>query len=69
MIEITRESGIANRLRPYVVLIDDKSAGDIADGETKHFDVKPGNHTVRLKLDWTTLARPKLRVSVHGIAA
>lgn len=52
MIKINRVSGYDDRLRKYKVFVDDIYLGDIRDGETKEFDVSPGQHTIYLKIDW-----------------
>jgi hypothetical protein len=44
VLKITRSSEYVNRLRKIKLLIDDKEAGIITDGETKAFDV-PGVFT------------------------
>ncbi len=41
-----------NYLRKYIVYIDDGIAGEIASGETKHFELSPGKHKVSVKVDW-----------------
>jgi capsid portal protein len=41
-----------DRLRKYKVLLDGKTIGAIANGETKSFEVKPGDHSLFLKIDW-----------------
>jgi hypothetical protein len=52
MLTVTRDSGYADKIRKYEVLIDGKQVGEIANGETKSFDVTPGGHTIQLKIDW-----------------
>lgn len=52
MITITRDSGYADRLRKYKVLLDDVEIGEISNGETKSFEVAPGEHILQLKIDW-----------------
>lgn len=52
MIIIERKSGYADSLRNYKVILDDELIGEIADGETKAFDIKPGTHTLQLSIDW-----------------
>ena len=42
-----------DRVRRYVILVDDLQIGEISDGETKTIDIEPGHHTLRLKIDWT----------------
>lgn len=52
MIRIRRESTRADRLRSYRVELDGKIIDQIKDGEFKSFDVGPGKHSLRLKIDW-----------------
>lgn len=41
-----------DRLRKYKVLIDDAEVGEIKAGEEKTFDLLPGPHELKLKVDW-----------------
>jgi cold shock CspA family protein len=52
MIRITRESGYADVLRAYKVVLDGKVIGTIRDGQQVEFDVAPGRHQLQLKIDW-----------------
>lgn len=52
MIRIRRESNRADRLRAYRVELDGKNIGQIKDGEVKSFEVEPGKHSLKLKVDW-----------------
>ena len=49
---IKRDSGYADRLRRYRVLVDGSEIGKIGNGETKTFQVAPGKHELLLKIDW-----------------
>ncbi|HTE58581.1 MAG TPA: hypothetical protein VK694_07640 [Verrucomicrobiae bacterium] len=49
---IKRDSGYADSLRNYEVLVDGKKIGTIADNERKDFHVKPGMHALYLKIDY-----------------
>ena len=51
-ISVSRDSGYADRLRVYRVLLDGIEIGRVGNGETKSFDVKPGQHHLALKIDW-----------------
>ena len=51
-ISLNRDSGYADRVRDYVVLLDSTEIGRIANGETKTFAVLPGEYELRLKIDW-----------------
>jgi len=52
MLHIKRDSAYADRIRNYTVILDGNTIGEIADGESKSFDLEPGPHTLRLKIDW-----------------
>jgi hypothetical protein len=49
---ITRDSGYADRLRAYQVILDGERIGEIRNGETKEFSIGPGKHALSLKIDW-----------------
>ena len=49
---VTRGVEPTNYLRKYLVIVDGKKIGDIASGETIHFQLIPGKHTINLKIDW-----------------
>lgn len=49
---INRSSEYSNKLRSIGIYLDDKKIGDIADGESKEFEVEEGTHTLRAKIDW-----------------
>ena len=51
-IRISRDSGYADRLRAYSVMVDGSEVGSVRDGEMKVFPVEAGEHTVRAKIDW-----------------
>jgi hypothetical protein len=52
---LTRQcAGRRDRRRPYRVLVDNELVGTVGDQEVQTFSVSPGEHTVWLKLDWTT---------------
>jgi hypothetical protein len=42
-----------DRLRSYVVMIDDRASGQLRRGKEIVIDVPPGHHEVRIKIDWT----------------
>lgn len=50
---IERSSEYINKLRNYVIVLDGKKIGKIADGEKKEFEVTPGEHTLKFSIDWT----------------
>ncbi len=51
-LRIIRDSGYADRLRAYQVIVDSKQVGDLRDGQTKEFPVSAGQHQLSLKIDW-----------------
>lgn len=51
-ITLSRDSGYADRIRAYRVLIDGTEVGTIDNGESKTFSVEPGPHEMVLKIDW-----------------
>jgi hypothetical protein len=51
-ISLTRDSGYADKVRDYRVMLDGSEIGRIADGESKTFVVPAGKHELRLKIDW-----------------
>jgi hypothetical protein len=42
-----------DRLRAYKVVVDGRVVGKIKRGETKSFELEPGQHEVYAKIDWT----------------
>jgi hypothetical protein len=52
LLRIVRDSGYADRLRAYKILVDGKTIGEIRDGETREFPISSGQHDLALKLDW-----------------
>jgi hypothetical protein len=52
LLKIVRDSGYADRLRAYKVVVDGKTVGEIRDGETKEFPISDGQHELSLKIDW-----------------
>ncbi len=53
MLELKRsDAGWDDAARAYKVIIDGKEAGKILKGQTLQFDLAPGHHTLRLKIDW-----------------
>lgn len=52
MINIKRDSSYADKLRSYKVILDGEVVGELADGQSKSFNVEPGTHTLYMKIDW-----------------
>ena len=51
-ISISRNSGFADIFGAYQVMLDGKQIGKINDGGTETYEVAPGKHELRLKIDW-----------------
>jgi hypothetical protein len=49
---VVRDSGYADRLRAYKIVLDGVVIGTIGNGETKTFPIVPGPHSLSLKIDW-----------------
>ena len=52
MIKIKRDSGYADRLRAYKVVLDEKVIGEIKNGQEVAFEIPKGSHQLYLKIDW-----------------
>jgi hypothetical protein len=52
MIRIKRDSGYADRLRAYKVVLDDNVVGVLNNGKQFELEVTPGKHRLQLKIDW-----------------
>ena len=50
-ITISRDSGYADRIRAYLVMVDGKELGRLKNGETQT-SVEPGAHEIVMKIDW-----------------
>lgn len=51
-LKITRDSGYADLVRAYDVILDGKKIGELRNGESKEFSVTPGQHALAAKIDW-----------------
>ena len=49
---VTRAAEWNNKARKFGIYLNEKKIGTIADGETKEFEIKPGNHKINGKVDW-----------------
>ena len=49
---IQRESGFADRIRKYKIILNEKEIGTLGNGETKEFDAPTSNNEIFLKIDW-----------------
>lgn len=53
-VRVIRASAVwRDKSRAYKVFIDDFEVGSVGDGETAAFTVEPGEHSLRLRIDWT----------------
>ncbi len=52
LLKIVRDSGYADRLRTYKVVLDNKEVGKVGDGKTIEFAISAGQHSLSLKIDW-----------------
>ncbi|PRC92909.1 hypothetical protein [Solimicrobium silvestre] len=48
--------------RDYVILVDGKELGRVGNGSEIEIQIKPGTHTVQLKIDWCR--SPKITITV-----
>jgi hypothetical protein len=55
-------------LRTYKVVIDGNTVGVIRRGETKTFDVPPGQHEIHLEIDWAKSRNLDLNLSSGDVA-
>lgn len=51
-ITITRRREWNNRFRKVGIYLDGEKIGEIANGETRSFDIHPGLHQLRARIDW-----------------
>lgn len=59
---IKRTSEWTNRMRDIGIYLDGKKIGTIANGETKEFEIDPGAHTLKSKIDWCGSEEIKLNL-------
>ncbi len=53
-LQLTRDSGFADLLRAYKVLIDGEDVGVIRNGQCREFEVSAGSHALEVRIDWCT---------------
>ncbi len=53
---IRRDTGWADKLRAYRILLDGQELGRIKQGETQEFEVSAGSHEIVAKVDWCSSA-------------
>ncbi|GEO10020.1 hypothetical protein [Segetibacter aerophilus] len=64
---VNRKTEVLNLARNYGIYIDGKKVGTVANGETKEFNVSPGNHTVLAKIDWCSSPVVSFEVEAEGV--
>ena len=52
MIRIKRDSGYADRIRAYKIVLNGNVIGKIKKGQIVELDLPPGNHQLYIKIDW-----------------
>lgn len=52
MLVINRQKSNIDRVRNYKIILDDTHIDNIKEGEIKNIDIKPGKHTLYMKIDW-----------------
>lgn len=57
-----------DRHRAYKILVDGQKVGHISSGETKVFEVQPGEHEVQLKIDWCSSDTLEVDLASDGTA-
>jgi hypothetical protein len=60
---------VGDVLRTYKVVIDGDTVGGIRRGETKTFDVPPGQHEIHLEIDWAQSRNLELNLSAGDVAS
>ncbi|MBB1139345.1 hypothetical protein [Myroides sp. WP-1] len=51
-ITIKRSAEFSNKARKIALYLGEEKIGTIKDGETKEFEIQPGQHTLTAKIDW-----------------
>ena len=51
-IVVNRKSELVNRMRPIQVFIDNIEVGHVANGSSEEFNVSPGIHEMKCKVNW-----------------
>jgi len=52
VISIKRDSGYADRLRAYQIVLDGQTVGELRNGEELKLGASPGRHQLYVKIDW-----------------
>lgn len=69
IIKIKRDSGYADRIRVYHVMLDGQMVGKISNGESIEIAIEPGNHELFLKIDWCRSNKIDFVISADEIRA
>jgi hypothetical protein len=51
-LKIVRDSGYADLIRFYEIILDGKRVGKIWNGDTTELTVSPGQHSLFIRIDW-----------------
>lgn len=63
---LTRGIEPTNYFRKYRVFVDGNEVEAISSGETKHFLLSPGKHTVKVQIDWASCTLVEFEISGTG---
>jgi hypothetical protein len=64
-IEVKRGKGYKDALRAYQIELNDKTIGTIKAGESLSFDIPPGKHRLRMKIDWCSSSYLNFEITDH----
>lgn len=72
-LRIERPKEYINKFRNYIIILDGKKVGKIAEGEVKEFDVSPGRHSLKFAIDWTSSKEEEFTIleediKVYGVS-
>lgn len=62
-LKVTRDSGYADLVRAYAVIVDDKKIGELRNGESKEFLISAGDHSIAARIDWCGSKTHQFRVN------
>ncbi len=62
---INRSNEFSNYIRSVEIHLDDKKIGSIKNGESKTFEVAPGKHVLKAKIDWCTSNEIHLEIDLE----
>ncbi|MFJ3224597.1 hypothetical protein ACIPJS_14760 [Streptomyces sp. NPDC086783] len=60
---VRRDGAYRDLLRGYEVLIDGRKVGQVRRRQRARYDVTPGPHTVRMRIDWCSSPDVKITVA------